>query len=60
MQALILAAGRGTRLGKDTQNNTKCMLPLNGKTLIERALAGLCPGRASTGASWWWAIKKRT
>ncbi|MDR0629420.1 MAG: NTP transferase domain-containing protein [Treponema sp.] len=38
MQALILAAGMGNRLGKYTRNNTKCMLSLNGKTLIERAL----------------------
>jgi histidinol-phosphate/aromatic aminotransferase/cobyric acid decarboxylase-like protein/choline kinase len=38
MQAMILAAGMGNRLGKYTQNNTKCMLPLNGRTLVERAL----------------------
>jgi histidinol-phosphate/aromatic aminotransferase/cobyric acid decarboxylase-like protein/choline kinase len=38
MQAMILAAGMGNRLGKYTRNNTKCMLSLNGKTLIERAL----------------------
>jgi histidinol-phosphate/aromatic aminotransferase/cobyric acid decarboxylase-like protein/choline kinase len=38
MQAVILAAGMGSRLGKYTKNNTKCMLPINGRTLIERAL----------------------
>jgi histidinol-phosphate/aromatic aminotransferase/cobyric acid decarboxylase-like protein/choline kinase len=38
MQAVILAAGMGNRLGKYTQNNTKCMLNINGKKLIERAL----------------------
>ncbi|MDR2343415.1 MAG: aminotransferase class I/II-fold pyridoxal phosphate-dependent enzyme [Spirochaetaceae bacterium] len=38
MQALILAAGMGNRLGRYTADNTKCMLPINGKTLIERAL----------------------
>jgi histidinol-phosphate/aromatic aminotransferase/cobyric acid decarboxylase-like protein/choline kinase len=38
MQAIILAAGMGNRLGKYTKNNTKCMLPINGKTLAERAL----------------------
>lgn len=38
---MILAAGMGNRLGKYTQNNTKCMLPINGKTLIERALDSL-------------------
>jgi histidinol-phosphate/aromatic aminotransferase/cobyric acid decarboxylase-like protein/choline kinase len=38
MQAIILAAGMGSRLGKYTKNNTKCMLSINGRTLIERAL----------------------
>ena len=33
MQVIILAAGMGNRLGKYTQNNTKCMLSINGKTL---------------------------
>ena len=41
MQALILAAGMGNRLGRYTADNTKCMLPINGKTLIERALDSL-------------------
>ncbi|MDR0785241.1 MAG: aminotransferase class I/II-fold pyridoxal phosphate-dependent enzyme [Treponema sp.] len=41
MQAIILAAGMGNRLGKYTADNTKCMLPVNGKTLIERALDAL-------------------
>jgi histidinol-phosphate/aromatic aminotransferase/cobyric acid decarboxylase-like protein/choline kinase len=41
MQAVILAAGMGSRLGKYTSNNTKCMLSINGKTLIERALTAL-------------------
>ena len=41
MQAVILAAGMGSRLGKYTKNNTKCMLPINGRTLIERALDSL-------------------
>lgn len=31
MQALMLAAGKGFRLGKYTKNNTKCMLEVNGK-----------------------------
>lgn len=38
MQVIILAAGMGKRLGKFTQNNTKCMIQVNGTTLIERAL----------------------
>ena len=38
MQVVILAAGMGKRLGKFTRNNTKCMIQVNGTTLIERAL----------------------
>jgi choline kinase len=41
MQAVILAAGMGNRLGRYTAENTKCMLSINGKTLIERALEAL-------------------
>ena len=41
MQALMLAAGMGKRLGKYTQNATKCMDPVNGKTLIEYAIESL-------------------
>lgn len=36
IKAIILAAGKGTRLGKYTQNLPKCMLEFFGKTLIER------------------------
>lgn len=38
MQALILAAGMGKRLKDLTRNNTKCMVKVNGITLIERML----------------------
>lgn len=38
MQAIILAAGMGKRLGELTQNNTKCMVPVNGTPLIDRLL----------------------
>ncbi len=38
MQAIILAAGMGKRLGEYTQNNTKCMVPVNGTMLIDRLL----------------------
>lgn len=38
MQALMLAAGKGSRLGKYTKDDTKCMLPLNGKPLIVHTL----------------------
>lgn len=38
MQAIILAAGMGRRLGEYTRDNTKCMLPVNGERLIDRVL----------------------
>lgn len=38
MQGLILAAGMGKRLKFLTNNNTKCMVKVNGVTMIERAL----------------------
>lgn len=38
MQAVILAAGMGSRLKELTKNNTKCMVKINGVTLIERML----------------------
>ena len=41
MQAIILAAGMGKRLGDLTKNNTKCMVPVNGKKLIDRMLGQL-------------------
>ncbi len=42
MQAVMLAAGKGSRLGKYTKDNTKCMLEINGKTLLERTIDALC------------------
>lgn len=38
MQAVILAAGMGKRLGEYTKENTKCMLEVNGIKLIDRAM----------------------
>lgn len=38
MQAIILAAGMGRRLGEFTADNTKCMLEVNGVRLIDRVL----------------------
>lgn len=35
MQAVILAAGMGTRLKELTQDSTKCMVRVNGTSLIE-------------------------
>ncbi|MBQ9833109.1 MAG: aminotransferase class I/II-fold pyridoxal phosphate-dependent enzyme [Clostridia bacterium] len=41
MQAVILAAGMGKRLKHLTQDATKCMIKVNGVTLIERMLSQL-------------------
>ena len=41
MQAIILAAGMGKRLKELTQNNTKCMVKVNGVSLAERLLTML-------------------
>ena len=41
MQALILAAGTGSRLGKYTKDNTKCMLEINNVSLIKHTLEKL-------------------
>ena len=41
MQAIILAAGMGRRLGEYTRDNTKCMVPVNGIRLIDRLLGQL-------------------
>lgn len=38
MQAIILAAGMGRRLKELTENNTKCMVEVNGVPLIDRML----------------------
>ena len=37
-KALILAAGRGKRLGEHTLETNKCLLPFNGRPLIEYSL----------------------
>ena len=38
MQAIILAAGMGKRLGEFTKNNTKCMVEVNGVKLVDRVI----------------------
>lgn len=38
MQAIILAAGMGKRLKELTESNTKCMVKVNGVSLIDRML----------------------
>ncbi|MFR1767492.1 MAG: aminotransferase class I/II-fold pyridoxal phosphate-dependent enzyme [Lachnospira sp.] len=41
MQAVILAAGMGRRLKELTSNATKCMVEVNGETMIEKSLRNL-------------------
>lgn len=41
MQAIMLAAGMGNRLGKHTENKTKCMVEVAGKTLLEHTMDSL-------------------
>jgi choline kinase len=41
MRALILSAGRGSRMGEKTAETPKCLLQVGGKTLIEHQLETL-------------------
>ncbi len=47
MRAIILAAGRGSRLGHLGANRPKCLVTLEGKPLIEYQLAALQRGGAN-------------
>ncbi len=47
MQAVILAAGMGKRLGRYTKEATKCMVPVNGKTLIEYTIESLASNKVN-------------
>ena len=46
MRAVILAAGRGSRLGHLSDGRPKCLVELAGRTLLERQLAALRRGGA--------------
>ena len=41
MKVIILAAGRGSRLGERTKDRPKCMCTLQGRTLLDRCLETL-------------------
>ena len=53
MQAIILAAGMGKRLGELTKDNTKCMLEVNGIRLIDRTLDSLSELNSHASCLWW-------
>ena len=44
MKGIILAAGRGSRLGALTADSPKCLTELGGKTLLQRQLEALADG----------------
>jgi histidinol-phosphate/aromatic aminotransferase/cobyric acid decarboxylase-like protein/choline kinase len=48
MQALILAAGKGSRLGVLTQDKTKCMVDIAGKKIIDRLIDALIDNNISS------------
>ncbi len=41
MKAIILAAGRGSRMHEGTKNNPKCMMKVCGKTLLNRCIENI-------------------
>ena len=47
MKAIILAAGRGSRMGELGEHRPKCLISLGGKPLLERLVAALRGGGAS-------------
>src|SRR5580700_1356503 len=48
MRAVILAAGRGSRLGAISDDRPKCLVPLAQKPLIERQISALRGGGISS------------
>ena len=41
MKAIILAAGRGRRMGRMTRSLPKCLLKIGGMTLLDRQIHAL-------------------
>ena len=38
MKSIILAAGRGSRIPEISQTKPKCLIKINGKTILERQI----------------------
>ncbi len=51
MQLIILAAGIGRRLRHVTTDKPKCMVKVNGKTLLEHSLDNVTPDAVRCGIS---------
>lgn len=49
MKVIILAAGRGNRLGERTKDRPKCMCTLQGRTLLDRCLESLAGAGIALG-----------
>jgi choline kinase len=50
MRAVILAAGRGSRLGPATDDRPKCLVEVAGRSLLDRQVAALRAGGATSVA----------
>lgn len=48
MKAIVLAAGRGSRLGSLTDDKPKCLVSINRRTLLDRAISALRAGGVSS------------
>jgi choline kinase len=58
MKALVLAAGRGSRLGPFTADRPKCLVEIGGKSLLERQVAALrAAGAREVGVVIGWCAK---
>ena len=59
MKAVILAAGRGSRMGELTSDRPKCLLEIDGRTLLDRQVAALtAAGVAEIGVVTGWQAER--
>lgn len=49
MKAIILAAGRGSRMNNKTASSPKCMLEVCGRTILDRCMENLISGGVNRG-----------